>query len=357
MELNVIIRKQKITIQTTDEQLAFQVRKQLTDKLQFDLISMMERVFPAIDPDTYINIARLKIDLGCVTLQQFENDFAKIAEHKLLNEVTRSLDEINNKQNDQQNSEDYTFQLNSGKQQELDALFHFLEKGSYPWWYKKERRKTPGQLFDALDEEHTTALLLKIISAKNTGSNNLNNFMERLFIHLPAEKSKLLIDQLVSLFNDSQLSENLNSLVGNKQDIIQLFSISEKSFYHHLFNLLLLPKNENHNNIIHDLIIQLNDEKNISAHELKIPVKNLLRKPPGNTEGIYIGNAGLILLHPFLLSLFDKLALLDAQNQFISLDAQNKAVVLLYYLQTGNASYLEWEMALNKIFVALSLMQ
>ncbi len=71
-------------------------------------------------------------------------------------------------------------------------------------------------------------------------------------------------------------------------------------------------------------------------------------------EGIYINNAGLILLHPFLQAFFSEAGLLDERHQFISIAAQQKAAVLLYYLQSSNEEYKEWEMALNKIISGIS---
>jgi hypothetical protein len=92
MTANVIIRKEKIKIYTSDEQLALRVRKQLNDTLQYDLIAMMEKVFAkTASSDLYINIDKLKIDLGVVNAQDFEQHFIKLVESKMINELRKQV--------------------------------------------------------------------------------------------------------------------------------------------------------------------------------------------------------------------------------------------------------------------------
>src|SRR5690606_15522628 len=56
-------------------------------------------------------------------------------------------------------------------------------------------------------------------------------------------------------------------------------------------------------------------------------------------EGIFINNAGLVLLNPFLPSLFTQTGLLRDNHAFVSTEAQQKAAVLLYYMQSGEERY------------------
>jgi hypothetical protein len=49
----------------------------------------------------------------------------------------------------------------------------------------------------------------------------------------------------------------------------------------------------------------------------------------------YVGHAGLVLLHPFFPRFFAKLELLDAQRQFRTPEARERAVHLLYFLGSG----------------------
>jgi hypothetical protein len=87
------------------------------------------------------------------------------------------------------------------------------------------------------------------------------------------------------------------------------------------------------------------------------PVNNNKRQIPSlifqEADGIYIGNAGIIILHPFLPALFKELGLLDDKDQFYAEEYCQRAVVLLHYLQTGKAEYEEQYLAFNKIICSM----
>ncbi len=70
--------------------------------------------------------------------------------------------------------------------------------------------------------------------------------------------------------------------------------------------------------------------------------------PIPTTEDHYISNAGLVLLWPFLKNLFASLEFLD-KNTFHGQAAQERAVLLLQYLVTGEMEWAEHELLLNKL--------
>lgn len=77
-----------------------------------------------------------------------------------------------------------------------------------------------------------------------------------------------------------------------------------------------------------------------------------VKKPPLDT--IYTGNAGLIILHPFIPYGFKRVGLVNDEG-FVSREAQHRAVHLLQYMATGKEEHTEHELALNKILCALPL--
>ncbi len=68
-------------------------------------------------------------------------------------------------------------------------------------------------------------------------------------------------------------------------------------------------------------------------------------------EGIYIKNAGLVLLAPFVPTLFDTLGFISEK----AISQQDKAVHLLQYLVDGATQTDESELALNKLLCGISL--
>lgn len=65
-------------------------------------------------------------------------------------------------------------------------------------------------------------------------------------------------------------------------------------------------------------------------------------------ETIYIENAGLVILHPFLKALFEQTNLLENEN-WISKESQHKAILLTQFLVNGKTKIFENQLVLNKL--------
>ncbi len=78
-------------------------------------------------------------------------------------------------------------------------------------------------------------------------------------------------------------------------------------------------------------------------------------KPTDDAEGIFVSNAGLVLIHPFLRYFFDGLGLLDKELHFKSQPDVYKAIHLLQYIVSGAESFAETELPLNKILCGLDV--
>ena len=249
---NIIIRKEKIKIHTSDERVALQVRRLLNDTLQYDLMAMIEKVFAqTASSEPYINIDKIQVNIGAISVQDFEKHFIKLVESKLINELRKqaqfdvegSFINTNNNGSHYNNVDSNTttsFHYNSVKQQELTALMYFLQNGIYPWWYKKEIQQTPAQLLENLTEDESRTLVFKILNSnKNRREEEIKNTIQRLYIHLPPIQYESFINQLISLYNNSTLSNNANELLNSKEAIIKLFPISNKEFFLQLFQFLI----------------------------------------------------------------------------------------------------------------------
>ncbi len=81
----------------------------------------------------------------------------------------------------------------------------------------------------------------------------------------------------------------------------------------------------------------------------KEPAKDLLLN-----EQIYIQNAGLILLHPFLSTYFSRTGLMH-EGKFADTEKQFRAPFLLQYAAMGNEEGIEHQMVLNKILSGINV--
>ncbi|MEY8760245.1 contractile injection system tape measure protein [Chryseobacterium tongliaoense] len=66
------------------------------------------------------------------------------------------------------------------------------------------------------------------------------------------------------------------------------------------------------------------------------------------SSSLYIENAGLVILHPFLQTLFKKLNLCT-ENDWKQKNSQHKAIMITQYLVTGQEIFFENELVLNKL--------
>lgn len=72
----------------------------------------------------------------------------------------------------------------------------------------------------------------------------------------------------------------------------------------------------------------------------------------GGINAVFIKNAGSVILHPFLTSLFEQLDLCN-DGKWIKKQDQHKAILLVQYLVTGKEQFFENEMPLNKILCGM----
>ncbi|HKX85508.1 MAG TPA: contractile injection system tape measure protein [Flavobacterium sp.] len=139
---------------------------------------------------------------------------------------------------------------------------------------------------------------------------------------------------------------------------------TSKAEINQLFELALQKGNTNDADVAFFKLWQKQlDEKGIDeasdvTAESKVMNALLEQLQNGKTfsEGavFYVNNAGLVILHPFLSTLFEKLELTKS-NEWISEHAKQKAVLLTHYLVFGEQEIEENQLILNKILCGLPI--
>ena len=90
-----------------------------------------------------------------------------------------------------------------------------------------------------------------------------------------------------------------------------------------------------------------------STNNYGFEILNRSKKSIMNTS-LYINNAGLILVWPYLQQFFSKLNLMDS-GKFNSLEAQNRATLLMHYMVYSETPTNEHQLILNKILCGVDL--
>ncbi len=73
-----------------------------------------------------------------------------------------------------------------------------------------------------------------------------------------------------------------------------------------------------------------------------------------DTESFYISNSGLVILHPFLASLFENVGYLE-NKLWINEELQQRAIALTNFLVTGSEQLPEFDLLLNKIICGYNI--
>lgn len=143
-------------------------------------------------------------------------------------------------------------------------------------------------------------------------------------------------------FNEND--QKINPFKSDKDEVNQENNSTEISNEKISLNKGEIPENDKGNGVnfneVNDQNLK-NDQPNIHEN-LKTNASEL------QISSLYIDNAGLVILHPFLLNLFQKLNLCN-DEVWIDKESQHKAVLLTQYLITGQEIFFENELILNKL--------
>ena len=405
MKNEVIIRKQKFSIKTSSEQLAMQLRKQVNDDLQYSLLSVYDEVFSSLDlkPGSNIFIDKIFLSLGPITNEALADQLPQLVKHALLKQLQHQP-AVKEMVQQQLNHTAENRAAHSSAHDDVAALMYFLENGIYPWWFSSSSLKKPSEIISALSNTEVENLLIKIISKQKAGdAKHTERIIHRFLQHLSPAGYKIIITALIALQSNRQLKVNLE-LLENDETVLLLsafFSKPVEAYRKELIVFMLQQLYREDINILKVFIAQLFKKFGKSnSGSLNINT-NTASKSPGKlnkeiteaidallkyeatdhrtnensnnkdeqplkkesfpetieaaTEGIYIENSGLVLLHPFLLPLFEAFGLLLPDHTFISEETKHKAAVILYYLQSSSTAYEEHQMAFNKILCGINI--
>ena len=410
MSSNIIIRKQRLKVKTADESYAFTVRKQINDQLQYDLLPVYEAAFGEIQEDLFID--KISIDLGICKPQELNTQLPLKLKHALeswLVEEKRSGRWHQMRSGFKENN--LSTEKTTRKTDKITALIYWLEKGIYPWWFKPEQKNISAIISGFSENEMQNFVSLLISLLQHSSADRKETVIIRLLQNVNEDHFERIVVHLAELLNNDRDKEDVLFFAAKQtgKTLKDWFFISEKNYREillgYLFNviekkmafsskgfLLTLIRSTHKDELSMKLQTEYLDIDNYSNEkrkkfdllpgELKKIIKEVytalllddVNEPPSRQknrsdqfekvgepnqslvsdifseeEAIYIPNAGLLILHPFLVSLFEELKLLDADHNFLSGECKHKAIVLLNYLCTGEDEYYETDMVFNKI--------
>jgi len=314
-----MIRKQYIEISFEDISDAFALQNYVSEVFHEKILPQMELLFDEFaDQQHLITFDELRIDCPELSREHWEQEWVEETVRGLRRELLAA--------NKIRIEQDYSI----AKIQD-DFLF-FLKHGFLPW--------NSGITSIAEFEE----LVLE------------SRFRERLLDFIRREEKAA--ERLVCNFSEKFIAVIINSIASSQQIVAEnLRSLIVKE-PRHLRSIL-------HASIIRTICSEQPSDLIILLEEIQKSPTEFVRKMNGKksaqdrsekskdkSEAIYVDNAGLVILHPYLHQLFETFDLIRNKS-WKDKSAQCAAVRTLQYLVTGNNESPEFDLPLNKVVCGL----
>jgi len=314
-----IIRQQYFEIQFEDFSDGMGVQNEIKDLFYEKLLPGIENLFDEISQGKYaVSIEKLEIDCGSLNSSYWKEELV----HETLRQTRQELLAQHKKE------------INGSDPESFHSFIFFLNKGYLPWNARIDSiRELEERIADQLLLSKSYATRLKELFKSEPGAIErfLYNFSDTLFQNILeqlAEKKSL--DRMKQFINKDKINGRQKHIAHSL--LLKVLSddlaYPEQQFYSALPGILDKDKNK------------------------KQPKHPETRKK--ESEFIYIRNAGLIILHPFLTELFTRIGLL-VDHHWKDIFSQHTAVQVLEFLGSGKEDFPEFNLSLNKILCGLDI--
>lgn len=375
-----IIKKQIIDLTLAKKLDAFSIQQKISDQYHAKIVPLLQQAFDAISSeDEVITIDRLEVNIGTINLKELEK--AEWTE-KIFKSVSEQLIPLPYELKPQMKIVKNMLRLS-----DAHKWIFYMRHGYLSWnvleingdWYKN--------ILEAFAADSTAIHQLRELishypnAVKRMATEHSESFLKALVETLTAENQASLprlIDDIVKLTTAETKNRKIPIPIEKRKQklwmqILQMTASSALSLTSVQIARLLVVNNFSGT--------QLNTKKIrtfMSRNGMDIPLRSKTEIEPDkesrnlsditsgqnhseiefkaelNEGEIYVINAGVVLLHPFLQRFFNKLQLIK-DDFFKNVFSQQKALYLLHYLATGNTRPLEHEMVILKVLCSFPL--
>ncbi len=398
-----IIQKQVLEVEMQNCTDAFVFRRRLGEIYHDKILPALEKLFDECSKENeLVRLEEVSIDLGNIAAKNWEEDLLQ----RCLAEVTTVLSQTKASPvivsaDARKVSETFVYDksLPSGTSQQIaEIFFYFLQTGNLPWYVNgdirvmEELNKWLSAPFSSFNSFHDFIRASSLSSRLRLVYQCDDATLEKLILVLLREEERLfwrdvllakemVYQQLFSHNIDRQKVRNILYLpVFNwlAQQTVQAFGRE----YIRGFLEMITRVTSNNRKMVGEVITiftKHNHQQTRKKHTANLFFTGLAQatteagsltgetqkdfeksknecQPESNDE-LFVANAGLVLLHPFLARLFASMGILDEHGIFINEDAQMKAVLATHYLTTGEAEAEEHLLILNKIICGVDVNQ
>lgn len=332
-----IIKKQIIQLRLNSQQDAFRIQNRISEHYRHDLLPVMETLFDesaAADETLYIDC--LEIDLGVLTEKEigrpkWNDETLALLTNQLREKLKQHSTGI------KKTSEHQSASIGFGRQ----WLF-YMQRGYLPWNVLETGTGWEQKVLKTLSLDYESVSFLRNLIRTDADAitriveQHSETFLVKLIEILTARTQR----QLSKLIDELEIQYRVLPKIETRKKIwkiiLRVSAASESTGEEAIFFMDVKSKIEEEM----DLHQNVHDEQENEKPDLE--------------EGVFVKQAGAVLLHPFLSTFFDRL-LLTTGGVFRDLAAQQKALYLVHYLCTGEEEAEEHELVIPKVLCGYPL--
>jgi hypothetical protein len=264
----------------------------------------MEELFDEVcGPDHLLTIDRLEIDGGILPAENWEQQWLD----NVMWNLKQELSSLNRKKR--------------AKEEWYEAFFYFLQYGHLPW---NARITTIREFEERMIIDRS--ILEKLAEVLRTG-----NAIKRLIKQFSPAFIQKIIAVIVLAGQDKGFVM--------QQGIRDISMLSDRSIQEAFF----------YSFVAHEENVRIEEMMRPATAEQKLERRS---EKPTDKKQIFIHNAGLVILHPFLPALFELLEL-TKENAWVSEESIQTALQVTEYLVSGKEEWAEFDIPLNMILCGM----
>jgi hypothetical protein len=347
------IQRTIVELQLPTQDQAYERQSAISRLFQTALPKAMEAVFSAIVPsDSVVKLDRLEIDLGDIAEVDFTED---VFETRCVMALEQALKQAISEQI-AANSAEVVFK--SSELSGFEAFVFFIQHGRLPWSFTMQSEEEwLFQVLTCIEKEPKSAAILRGPLLAN--SDRLIQQFRLTFLWVLIERmfpnwAKLGLRRLSESINVANPTAFWKDVLLTLLQFAAAKNVATVSALLERINATIAASNAPF--LKGEALIA----KHLNAVKLLLNVETEKKGPlsindqfEANSDGVgeeamYVNQAGLVLLFPFIESFFNQTQLIE-NKAFINEMARAKAVHLLHYLATQKTSVGEYDLTLEKI--------
>lgn len=336
-----IIRKQRIELLLSQGEASFSIQQKLSDQYWEFFVPLIDEILSGLsNDDEVLSLDSLTIDLGIIKLMDLDHIKSN---GRLVENIKQQLEE----QILKERALNHRVNIQHTTLSDFHKWISYLRQGYLDWNVEFPIDAWQEHVLESLSSKMETLnhFILEVERSPNFRirlvRQHSDSFLNRL-IKVIAPKQEKSLDKIVKDFfafvsKYKEINAG-NKIVWREKFWLDLLQVVSKEFFNsnsaELKNRIEQIKVD-YNSFVNPVIDQVRSfEEFKDITEIK--------------EAIFQDHVGLVLLHPFLNSLFKQLGLVKDKD-FISLDAKEKAIYLLHFAATGKEQPKEYELTVPKL--------